>query len=798
MRVPNYQRSKKHLTKKQAYAALILTAFIASTLFIDAGNAAQTGITLQSSGTIMNAADQALNKTEFLIRGEWINAFSTSSDVDNYVSAHPWGTGIMLTDYSSGILSIISYTGWNPNQTWFGQYGGPTFAQLKAVIDEFHKLGWKVVYAAGNVPDKNDKLIYNYLTQQHPELIAVAGDGQTYNRIHQNTIMVNFFAKYSTPDTALHISPDERLSDLYVQRLSNMISDGSFQWDGWFGVDGWNGFVNQEMSWVWKTNQPFGRWVGTDAQTCWYYGDTASIQEWANSTYASGLPANWKTYTQAQQINYIQTNYNLEWWNYWMDQYAKLYGQINQVFYIRPAKFKVGSILSQDLSSTWADNGMNNCAGMENLTAFAKYNSFSMYYIDMEWSGDPSMCGRYAAYVAGLVKSKIPTAHCVIGLPIAWNYGEVTPELVWKQMYLAQAETYVWNKGTRYRAVDPFNLIVFVPGDTVNSNSWIDKDFNGQKMANWVTTMANFLNTDIVPTWLGPTEVMPLYLGNLGAFSVNFTFSQFADSLDLNNSDTNFVSGMQTVFLDAVIDYGNVIGGSGLQNMISLFEKNQLNVIYYGSNSKTPNMFLNQGSQQFLDSFKIAESTSGTSNRAVTLPSSSVTDPNARYIIGDSYGQAYNGLPEIGNAMGTTGLTPIIKYEDGYIELGISQKTTSSKFVYGKSWSQPGWTPTPIVSRDVINRAIMWASNCPISSSDSLIDTKIFVLANGDIALAFMNLHNASQNISFTLDLTGLGLNPAVTYNAKWAYNDATVPITNLGNVTVSLVGSADIMIIPS
>ena len=125
---------------------------------------------------------------------------------------------------------------------------------------------------------------------QHPELIAVSGNGSRYDQIHPGSVMVNFFANYTSPDTSRNITAGQRLSDLYVQRLSQMVSDGSFQWDGWFGVDGWNGLTNQEMYWVWSTNQPFGRWIGTASLSQWYYGDGQSISEWSNSTYAIGLP----------------------------------------------------------------------------------------------------------------------------------------------------------------------------------------------------------------------------------------------------------------------------------------------------------------------------------------------------------------------------------------------------------------------------------------------------------------------------------------------------------------------------
>jgi hypothetical protein len=512
--------------KKQAIAAFALALFIATALFIDAGNAAtQTSLTLQSNGTI-TIGDHQKSKPEFLIRYVWIGSLTSAEEVDAYVAAHPWGTGILLTDLSSSILSVISYTGWNASQKWQDIYGGITYAQLKTVIDEFHNLCWKVIYSPGNTPTSSDRYIYEYLTKQHPELIAVAGNGDRYDQIHDRSVMVNFFANYTTPDASRKIEAGDKLSDLYISRLKQMVADGSFLWDGWFGVDGWSGFTNQGLYWVWSTNQPFGRWIGTNDLSKWYCGDDQSIQEWSKSTYAKNLPSDWSIITTAQKISWITSNANLEWWQYWQEKFAIFYAEINHIFDNRPEDLKVGSIISQDFSSTWADNGINNPTGMENLTMFAQYNSFNHYYIDCEWY-NWAQIGQYQAYVAGLVKSKIPEAHCISGV----NIGLGIADFVWKQEYLAQIETYVWKDGLRYRAVDP-NWILVWAGTTT---TWDDKEAHGQEMANWITSISNIFDYSITPKWLGPVEVLPIYhyAWCAGPFSVNFTFAQYTDALNL-------------------------------------------------------------------------------------------------------------------------------------------------------------------------------------------------------------------------------------------------------------------------
>ena len=126
--------------KKQIFTALAVALILISAVFTNIANSqTETATTLQANGTITHQ-DSGSSKPEFIIRYIWIGSLTSPSGVDAYVAAHPWGTGIMLTDVSSGILSVISYTGWNANQTWEGSYGGISYEQLKSVIDEFHKL----------------------------------------------------------------------------------------------------------------------------------------------------------------------------------------------------------------------------------------------------------------------------------------------------------------------------------------------------------------------------------------------------------------------------------------------------------------------------------------------------------------------------------------------------------------------------------------------------------------------------------------------------------------------------------
>jgi hypothetical protein len=237
---------------------------------------------------------------QFIIRGPWMGTQKTAADVDAFVTANPYGTGVMLADGSYNILNVISYTRWNASRFWvpdIGDYPGweITYPQLKAVIDRFHYYGWKVILnSATQIVESPDPYSTYYYTQLHPELIAVNSLGQRYDQVYPGNLRVNFFANYTTADTRFNISVGQRLMDVYNQRLSQMISDGSFLWDGWLGVDGWTGLSNDGMFWVMNNAASYaiyGTNIGTTNPAQWYWGDAQSINEFGNSSYSSLIPA---------------------------------------------------------------------------------------------------------------------------------------------------------------------------------------------------------------------------------------------------------------------------------------------------------------------------------------------------------------------------------------------------------------------------------------------------------------------------------------------------------------------------
>jgi hypothetical protein len=164
----------------------------------------------------------------------------------------------------------------------------------------------------------------------------------------------------------------------------------------------------------------------------------------------------------------------------------------------------------------------------------------------------------------------------------------------------------------------------------------------------------------------------------------------------------------------------------------------------------------------------------------------------AREIIGDTFGKTYSGYTFSGSMSNASGMIPLIMYDNGPVQLGITYNGTSGHFLYGNAWGGLG---SIVDDRSMLNRAIYWASKCPITTSDSLADLKIFMLSNGDIALSIMNLRNNEIDMPLTLDLSMLGLNQNTTYSAT-CNSCNLINIDNFSSVKVLLSGSADVLII--
>lgn len=794
---------KKRLVKKQPLLFMsLLVLLVISSVGIGA-YASQMSLTVKSQGTINYTS------VTFILRYVWIGAMKSASDVDQYVAEHPWGNAIILTGGSSGIYNIIRYTGYDPNKAWT-EGGSFTYKQLKEVIDRFHYHGWKVIYSAGSMPTKTgDAPIWNYINNSHRELAFTDGNGKLAGLEgkdgkpmstggYRNRMLVNFFAKYTTLDEENNISVGARLIDVYCERLRQMISDKSFEWDGWFGVDGWNGFTVQGYYWLWSTNELFGRWIGTSDVAKWYDCSYQAIEEWKNASdyyHPNDFPPEgWSLWNNTERGSWIRKNANLKWWEYWMDCFAQMYAKIRQVFVdTRPEEWRVGTIIAQDMSSTWADNGVNNLVGMENLTAFAKYGSFDHYYIDCEWDNPPILWGRRQAYCAGLVKSKIPEAHCIVGFPIQYSYGKVAPTRLWKQQYLAQVQTYVWKNGSRYRAVDPNWILVWAPTTT----TWDDESWHGQEMATWITKMSRLFSLTTEPVWLGPVEVLNVYHSGTGLFyySINYTFAQFTDIINLKNHPSYITNEWKTICLDAI--RGHSIKLTGIyETILQKYASGALNVIvHFYDHQNDFDIYFGEGGEKCRSAFRLGDKSYGSTEDANVLSSSEISDPVALWIASGYYENSYT-LSLAGIHYSGEGFESIVNYTDGRIALGISYNSSSGRFLYGRTVSNGYGIKLP---RDMINKAIYWVSDCPINTSEPLLDLKVFKLKDGTVFIPMMNLRDFSSDLTSTLkiDATALGLITPTNYKMYWQSNiENTMPISDWNNIPVTLRDGADILVI--
>lgn len=866
---------------------------------------------------------------QFIIRGPWIGDQTTAAQVDAYVAANSYATGVMLGDGSNDILSVISYTGWNASQPW-SPNGGITYGQLQTVINRFHYYGWKVILiSATQIIEWADPASTNYYTVQHPELIAVNGLRQRYDQINPGSIRLNFFATYTTPDVAHNITVGKSLMDVYCQRLSQMISDRSLQWDGWFGADGWNGLTNDGMFWVMSNAASNG--LGTTAPDQWYFGDEQSLNEWGNSSYAnipvgsfqatvgtfgnsndgvysilsmdashmyvdrfqcentgnitsisihtggtvpcqvfvysdnsgapnaligygSGMSSNGAyatiTLTEQAQVNsgsyywlgvqpsvglqilynasdtsvqsakgtntygshpstfplptygtysmdiyasvatygtwssmstvtksyWIQSNANVQWWQYWQIRFAQMFAEINAVFNQRPSDYKVGTIIATDLSSAVFGGGINCPVGMVNLTDFYQYDSFNIYQASNEQTWDNTT--KNGAYVVGLTSGLVPQIAPKTAIEVVLdNWGVPFSEANDKMKYLSAAQTYVWVNGTRYMGCNPDWVILFMSdGSTVDQPIAYD-------LCPWITSVANIL-TSATPTYLGPVLDIPLSESTSSdAFMTNYPFAQFAQDLYLNSS--GFTSSMGTVYLDAMETTLSPIASSEL---LQMFDNGSINIIFGGVANGWSSNFMGQDETNAQNTFHL---TSGGGSSATTATTLSSSDTYGAMIVGNTAGETYNNILNSGVYKNATGFIPLIQYNDGTTFLGIYYNSTSGRFAYENTIN----TYYETVDQGVLTRAINWASNDPISINDSLVDAKIFTLPNGSIAISIMNFDTYNTALPITLNLTGLNL-PVGTYTLTGLSNGSSVLFSDPSNVQTTLSGGADVLVI--
>lgn len=264
--------------KKHTFITLTAVIMLASTLFINIGNATdQTTYTITSNGQITQNSSTQLT---IILRNICIttinpNNIDINSWVDNYIANHNYATAVTLSDMHQYGIWWYGYSFSKTSGIWMGW----TYQQLKTMIDRFHYNGWKVGLESTGVAWNNQEE-YNYITEKHPELAFTDGNGLRATGIDNtakstknpgyNRVIPDFFAKFATNDPVNNIPIGTRLIDLYTTRLEQMIDEG-LEWDFWFGTDGWNGFNIQGYT-----------WSSINPEYCYSFSEQ-EMEEWANT-----------------------------------------------------------------------------------------------------------------------------------------------------------------------------------------------------------------------------------------------------------------------------------------------------------------------------------------------------------------------------------------------------------------------------------------------------------------------------------------------------------------------------------
>lgn len=730
--------------------------------------------------------------------------------VDSYVSNHSYATAITISDMHQYGVWWYGYSFKPSSGTWMGW----TFVQLKTLIDRFHYHGWRVGLETTGIA-WNSQQESNYIKNNHNELAFTDANGMRATGIDNSgnyeknpgsgNVIPDWFAKFTSDDPTNGITAGSRLLDVYTARLKQMILDG-LQWDFWFGTDGWNGFNLQGYNWNSATKS-----------NCYSFG-LQEENEWGNWTSASMLPSNWGSLNNIQRADAITQNSTRlnNWWYYWQVRFAQMYAQIRQVFIDagRPGPFYL--IGTADMSSEPENIGNLGPTGMWNMTLLDAYNSVDYFYDDVESTervGANYAIGREAAYVGAVTKMQSSSIKPIIGLqPVYWT-GIKRPVWEVKQSYLAQATNYVWYNGTRYRVSDPTIIMMQYPNDT-GWLGWTKQEEDD--LFEWIQKMAYLLKS-AEPVWLGPVYPIPdLKSGTLGSSwaGINFTFSQWLWTRNIYNKPQFINESMGTFFLDEALgDSGPDLQGLYNRMVNEMWGTKKLNLWYYecrGMDWTIGKVWNGYGSEA-ANSFGITYSQGSSASYTVL---SGLTDPVASWIASGYEGTTYlidaaNQYSYHGVYLPSSGLVNIVSFASdspNRIAAGYFKNSSSSNFLLTHMPSGDGsQNYKQILPRSMINKMLYWVSNCPVNSSEPLIDLKV-MNSSGAILIPMSNQRDVGSSMGsgsgweissvLTIDPNVLGLSNPSNYMVYWASGSGSLGVSSWSSVSISLKGMADILVI--
>jgi len=457
-----------------------------------------TSVDIQSHGTIQKG-----NNTISTVQGTTILRGLTLSLVDpnqnltqyvaNYVGNYTFTTQMIvcLSDLQfDGILAFP--TQFNSTDGHWGYINGYpggiywTWDQLTTLINAFHVHGWQVWWSGTGIAwDGAD--IYNYITNDHPELSFTDANGLRANDIdktvgYQNLIP-NFWANYTSPDTTLGIANNTRLIDVICTKLGSMI-DAGMHFDGFMLTDGWNGFNIQNY------------WFQYDTPSNVYYSFGPQEEtEWAQDSIsgyglpAIGQPSDWDNWNNTQRASWITGNKTAatQWYYWWCHRMSQMYLQIKDTI-LAHSPTHTGSLtnmMGADGSSQWSSGNLGG-GGLLNFTMIDNDKSIDVWAPDQEGTGETESPNylkttQYDAYAAALIKSKIPSAQVAIylqGTAYPDNRSAV-PELNLRQCYIGQSQNFIMYDDKQYKVANQTIFGMQYPPENIPNNG------TGEGAINW-------------------------------------------------------------------------------------------------------------------------------------------------------------------------------------------------------------------------------------------------------------------------------------------------------------------------
>jgi hypothetical protein len=697
-------------------------------------------------------------------------SFSYSTNFDN-----PWKT----------TWSVLSGTWMNETDTYIsapnslGTPGGGQIMNVAAnsssVLNYTMKLAGRVLYSGDSfgawVRGNNTNSGYSFLIDTYNNVVNIYRAGSKVasaslnGTVHTSWYWIRFVAN----NTA-----NNKQADIYLRLWLNGAAEPSK----------WNLTYTDDLPLLAGT---FG---------IWGYSDGARFDNL--NVVGNQYVQSWKTMTNSQKSRWIIAYQSTSWYLYWQYRWAELYADINHAFDSRPVEYHFGAMAAMDRSSTWMQSVLGP-VGMYNFTDMYDENSFSVYLIQSGGIRVPEN-----SWTAGMLRTKYPEYNVASWAPL-WNESWNT-----KQTWLAEELAYDWNNRTMYRAVQPALICL-----QTDSNIWLDYS-RGPALANpilsWAESMLTYLDSEYLrPIYLGPTYVAPVInYAQSPKYLLNYTFEQYVDVVNLMNKPQNIELGMGTLLLDmSAWVTGNSWGLTGLQNTIlNSYLNGSLNLILYSAtyDNHLSDIFKGQGESQCEAAFHMNAPSQGSATSCSVLSESQLMDPWAKWIAQGYYGKTFTASNP-GEYFNATGFIPIATYSDGHVALGISYNSTTGRMLYIRSPTTEKELP-----RGLINRAIAWACNAPINSTNPMIEATVFRKTDdSSVAIPMIEENTSTEpypdsgptfqtppvNTTLSLEAPRLGLGNPSNYVMYWLSNPSNswTP-TSWDNISVTLKDGADILVI--